>query len=35
MLYHASDYRFLDVADVAGRINGNILPIVNPTSPTA
>lgn len=35
MLYNASDYKFVDAAPVSDRINGNILPIVNPTSQTA
>lgn len=35
MLYTASDYKFVNATPVSDRINGNILPIVNPTSPTA
>ena len=35
MLYNASDYKFVNVAPVANRIHGNIMPIVNPTSSTA
>lgn len=35
MLYNASDYKFVDTSQLAGKIHGNILPIVNPTSQTA
>lgn len=31
MLYTASDYKFVNATPVADRINGNILPITNPT----